>query len=327
MRPGITDLYMNKSEFERLIEKYQQGLLSGKEKELMDAWFDAMGRNEAHPLRTEAEREGLKRQVMAGIRGNRTSTPVRVWRIAASILLVAAASFAVWQYTRRQDYQPMLQELTASSAEGFVHKVLLDDGSLVWLKNSSSLTYPEKFTGKDRRVVLHGEALFEVAKDASHPFIIQCGELTTTVLGTSFNIKSSEKDIEVVVLTGKVSLTAQNNPQGIVVLPSEKAVYRKEMKQLAKVETQPEESVASVSGTEYDMNFNQTRMQDAIRRIEQKFNVAISLTDPSLNNCIITANLTDQSLKKTLDVVTLTLHARYEVNGGIVTLTGTGCSE
>jgi ferric-dicitrate binding protein FerR (iron transport regulator) len=318
---------MNKSEFERLIEKYQQGLLSGKEKELMDAWFDAMGRHEARPLRTEAERERLKRQVMAGVRGNRTSTPVRVWRIAASILLVAAASFAVWQYTRHPGYQPILQELTASSAEGFVHKVLLDDGSLVWLKNSSSLTYPEKFTGKDRRVVLHGEALFEVAKDASRPFIIQCGELTTTVLGTSFNIKSGEKDIEVVVLTGKVSLTAQNNQPGIVVLPSEKAIYRKEMKQLAKVETQPEESVASVSGTEYNMNFNQTRMQDAIRRIEQKFDVTISLTDPRLANCIITANLTDQSLKKTLDVITLTLHARYEVNGGMVTLTGTGCSE
>ncbi|MBT1708636.1 FecR domain-containing protein [Fulvivirgaceae bacterium PWU5] len=318
---------MNKSEFEQLIEKYQRGLLSGKEKELMDAWFDAMGRDEVKPLRTEAEREGLKRRVMAGVRRSRTSTPVRVWRIAASILLVAAASFAVWQYTTRPGDQPIPRELTASSEEGFVQKVLLDDGSLVWLKNNSSLTYPEKFTGKERRVALRGEALFEVAKDASHPFIIQCGELTTTVLGTSFNIKSSEKDIEVVVLTGKVSLTAQNDQQGIVVLPSEKAVYRKEMKQLAKVETQPEESVASVSGTEYDMNFNQTRMLDAIRRIEQKFNVAISLTDPSMNNCTITANLTDQSLKKTLDVITLTLHARYEVNGGVVTLTGTGCSE
>jgi ferric-dicitrate binding protein FerR (iron transport regulator) len=318
---------MKKSEFEQLVEKYQQGLLSGKEKELMDAWFDAIGRDEVHSLRTEAERESLKRRVMAVVRGSKMSTPVRVWRIAASILLVAAASFAVWQYATRPGDQPILQELTASSEEGFVHKVLLDDGSLVWLKNNSSLTYPEKFKGRDRRVVLRGEALFEVAKDASHPFIIQCGELTTTVLGTSFNIKSNEKDIEVVVLTGKVSLTAQNDQQGIVVLPSEKAVYRKEMKQLAKVETQPEESVASVSGTEYDMNFNQTRMLEAIRRIEQKFNVAISLTDPSMNNCIITANLTDQSLKKTLDVITLTLRARYEVTGRIVTLTGTGCSE
>lgn len=322
----MTDLYMKNSEFERLIEKYQKGLLSGKEKELMDAWFDAMGRDEAHRLRTEAERDRLKQRVMAGVRGNRTSTPVRVWRIAASILLVAAASFAVWQYTTHQGYQPIRQELTASSAEGFVYKVLLDDGSLVWLKNNSSLTYPEKFTGKDRRVVLRGEALFEVAKDASHPFIIQCGELTTTVLGTSFNIKSNEKDIEVVVLTGRVSLTAQHDRQGIVVLPSEKAVYRKEMKQLAKVEVPREESVSSISGTEYDMNFQQTRMLDAIRRIELKFDVTVSLADTSMNKCVITANLTDQSLKKTLDVLTLSLHARYELNDRTVTINGPGCT-
>ncbi|MBT1688967.1 FecR family protein [Dawidia soli] len=318
---------MKKSEFEQLIEKYQQGLLSGKEKELMDAWFDAIGRDEAHPLRTTAERDVLRRRVMAGVHGHKTWAPVYAWRIAASLLLIAVASFAIWQYIAHDAYLPVAQQLTASSAEGFVHKVLLDDGSLVWLKNNSSLTYPEKFTGKDRRVVLRGEALFEVAKDASHPFIIQCGELTTTVLGTSFNIKSSEKDIEVVVLTGKVSLTAQNDASGIVVLPSEKAIYRKEMKQLAKVEAQPEESVSSISGTEYNMNFEQTRMQEAIRRIELKFNVTISLTDPSMGNCIITANLTDQSLRKTLDVITLTLRAHYEVNGKTVTLTGTGCSE
>jgi transmembrane sensor len=318
---------MKKSEFEQLIEKYQQGLLSGKEKELMDAWFDDLGRDEARPLRTEAEREGLKQRVMAGVQGSKSHAQVRVWRIAASLLLVAAASFAIWKYTTTPgDTLSIPQELTASSTEGRVQKVLLEDGSLVWLKNNSSLTYPDRFTGKDRRVELRGEALFEVAKDASHPFIIQCGELTTTVLGTSFNIKSSEKDIEVVVLTGKVSLTAQHDTQGIVVLPSEKAVYRKEIKQLAKVDVQPEESVSSISGTEYDMEFDQTRMLEAIRRIELKFNVAVSLADTSMNNCVITANLTDQSLKKTLDVLTLSLHAQYELNGRQVTITGQGCT-
>jgi transmembrane sensor len=318
---------MKKSEFEQLIEKYQQGLLSGKEKELMDAWFEALGRDEAHPLRTEAEREGLKKRVMAGMHARKPQAPVRIWRIAASLLLVAAASFTIWWYTHNQsDILSAPQELTTSSTLGNIQKVLLEDGSLVWLKNNSSLTYPDRFTGKIRKVVLHGEALFEVAKDASHPFVIQCGELTTTVLGTSFNIKSGEKDIEVVVLTGKVSLTAQYDSQGIVVLPSEKAVYRKEMKQLAKVEAQPEESVSSISGTEYDMNFDQMRMREAIRRIGLKFNVSVSLADTSMNNCVITANLTDQSLKKTLDVLTLSLRAQYELNGRQVTITGPGCT-
>jgi len=321
-----------KSEFEQLIDKYQKGLLSGEEKELMDAWFDSLGNDAAHPARTEAERKLLKQQVMAGLvstdatkpMAGRTGvlSPVRLWSIAATLLLLAVASFAIWRYTSWGD-DALPQELTMSSTEGSIHKISLADGTLVWLKNNSSLTYPEAFAGPDRRVVLRGEALFEVAKDALHPFIIQCGELTTTVLGTSFNIKTTESDIEVVVLTGKVSLTSQG--EGLVVMPSEKAVYHKEIKQLAKVETHPEEAVSTISGTEYDMNFRQTRMREVIRRIELKFDVSISLIDAEMNNCTITADLTDQSLQRTMDVITATLHASYQLDGKTITLAGTGC--
>jgi transmembrane sensor len=327
---------MKKSEFEQLIEKYRQGLLTGREKELMDAWFESLGRDEELPLRTEAEREVLKRRVMAGLDRQawrepvagpvRKLWPARVWKIAASVLLVAAVSLAVWQYAARyMEAAPRI--FVASAAAGAVHKVLLDDGSLVWLKNNSSLTYPSAFTGPQRHVTLQGEALFEVAKDATHPFIIECGGLTTTVLGTSFNIKTTEHDIEVVVLTGKVSLTSRTDSTGIVVMPSEKAVYRREMKQLAKVETQPQETVLSMAGTEYDMNFHQTRLSEAIRRIELKFEVRIALADATMNNCMITADFTDQSLTRTLDVVTATLSATYEVDGRNIRLNGTGCSE
>jgi ferric-dicitrate binding protein FerR (iron transport regulator) len=321
-----------KSEFEQLIEKYQRGLLSGKEKELMDEWFDAMGSDEVHPARTEAAQKLLRQRVMAGLASEetrrpvgaraRTLTPVRIWSIAASLLLLAAASFMTWKYVSRETVP---QELTISSAEGSVHKIRLADGSLVWLKNNSSLTYPESFLGPERRVVLRGEALFEVAKDALHPFIIQCGDLTTTVLGTSFNIKTTEADIEVVVLTGKVSLTSQG--KGIIVLPSEKAVYRKDIKQLAKIETLPDEAVSTTSGTEYDMNFRQTLMREVIRRIQLKFDVTLSLVDGEINNCTITADLTDQSLQRTMDIITATLHASYEIDGRTVTLIGTGCEE
>lgn len=321
-----------KSEFERLIEKYQKGLLSGKEKELMDEWFDSIGHDEAHSARTEAEQRFLKKRVMASLvpgdvskpagARTRTLTPVRLWRIAASLLLLAVGSFVTWQYVSKETVP---QELTISSSEGSVHKIRLVDGSLVWLKNNSSLTYPETFSGAERRVVLRGEALFEVAKDALHPFIIQCGDLTTTVLGTSFNIKATEADIEVVVLTGKVSLTSQG--KGIVVLPSEKAVYRKEMKQLAKVDTRPHEAAATISGTEYDMNFRQMRMREVVRRIELKFDVRISVVDAAMNNCTLTADLTDQSLQRTMDVIAATLHASYETEGKMITLTGAGCEE
>jgi len=177
-------------------------------------------------------------------------------------------------------------------------------------------------------VTLLGEALFEVTKDPSHPFVIQCGELTTTVLGTSFNIKSREKNIEVVVLTGKVSLTSASDKEGIVVLPNEKAVYNGLNKQLVKVETvKKAEKIAAVASTEYRMDFDDTRMGEIIRRIEGKFNVTVTMSDPKLGNCMITADFTDQSLDMTFNMISQALGFEYEINGNQISLRGTGCEE
>lgn len=328
---------MKGSEFERLIEKYRQGLLSGEEKQLMDEWFDAVGKNEVQPVRSEEERLDLKMRIMAARGFSHGSGVVtnkevwgrrflRVWQIAASILLVAAFSYAVWQFSFLSKKLSPAKQITSSSHSGAINKLLLADGTIVWLKNNSSLTYPDKFFGDQRRVTLRGEALFEVAKDAKHPFIIQCGDLTTTVLGTSFNIRATENDIEVVVLTGKVALTSLSDRQEIVVLVEEKAVYKKELNQLTKVKAAPDELLNSATGTEYDMSFKRTPMKDAILRMEAKFNVNVSVTDSSLNNCLITAILTDQSLEKTLKIIAAALNIQYEIEGSEITLKGKGCN-
>jgi len=74
----------------------------------------------------------------------------------------------------------------------------LPDGSQVWLNNASSLRYPVSFTGSSREVELTGEAYFEIAKDASHPFrvAVHRGTRTSTVevLGTSFNVMAYDDE-------------------------------------------------------------------------------------------------------------------------------------
>lgn len=338
---------MDELEFKRLIEGYQHGLLSGKEKKLVDEWFEAMGQDNVQQLWSAEDNLNLKKKILAQIAADEKSIFIRkglqksissgkgfrvrplLYRIAASILFLATLSYFGWQW------RGGLFKLISSGAEvtsvnstpGSISKVLLSDGSLVWLKGNSTLTYPEEFSGAERQVALQGEALFEVEKDPAHPFIIQCGELTTTVLGTSFNIKTSEENIEVVVLTGRVALTSATDKQGIVVLPDEKAVYNGLKKQLSKVETVMEEPVVIVSGTEYDMNFNDTRMTEIIRRIEGKFNVKVTMSDSKLGNCMITANFTDQSLDRTFNMISQALGFEYEIDGNEISLRGTGCDQ
>jgi ferric-dicitrate binding protein FerR (iron transport regulator) len=71
----------------------------------------------------------------------------------------------------------------------------------------SKLEFPETFNGNTREVALHGEAYFEVAKDAKHPFIVKTDYFNTKVLGTSFNIRAySERDANVVLVEGSVKV-------------------------------------------------------------------------------------------------------------------------
>lgn len=72
------------------------------------------------------------------------------------------------------------------------YKIILKDGTEVWLNSLSSLRFPYSFRGSNREVYLSGEAYFKVAKNEQQPFIVHAGETTVEVLGTSFNINAYE---------------------------------------------------------------------------------------------------------------------------------------
>lgn len=85
----------------------------------------------------------------------------------------------------------------------------LSDGTNVWLNNESSLTYPAAFVGKERKVMITGEAYFEVTKNAAMPFTVTKGETTITVLGTDLNVNAyaDETNLKVTLLEGSVKVT------------------------------------------------------------------------------------------------------------------------
>ncbi len=88
----------------------------------------------------------------------------------------------------------------------------LPDGSTIYLAKNSTLNYPKRFVGKTREVKLNGEAFFEIAKDANHPFTIDTKAASVKVLGTSFNLKSnSDRDFELKVVEGKVGINLNIN--------------------------------------------------------------------------------------------------------------------
>ncbi|HUS86194.1 MAG TPA: FecR domain-containing protein [Bacteroidales bacterium] len=97
----------------------------------------------------------------------------------------------------------------------------LRDGSKVYLNRESELKYPVKFSTRNRKVTLKGEAYFEISPDSDRPFIIDAEKASVEVLGTSFNVITSNEnhDVEVFVSTGKVLLTSSDGLQQVTLEP------------------------------------------------------------------------------------------------------------
>lgn len=101
---------------------------------------------------------------------------------------------------------------TMSTPNGRQFRVVLPDGTKVWLNAASSITYPTAFGDKERRVRITGEVYFEVTKDKMHPFRVESAGQLTEVLGTSFNINaySNAGEITTTLLEGSVRLQKEN---------------------------------------------------------------------------------------------------------------------
>ena len=314
---------MNEKKFDELLHRVESGKATPEEKAWFEKWLAKRSAEDPFSKLDDPDRIG---DVIFDKIASRIEKPAKerkLWwnpyRAAAAVLLLAAAGYIVWQYT------PGNVPLHEATSNGDTRKLIMADGSIVWLKGNSKLIYPSAFTETERRVSLTGEALFEVAKDSLHPFVISTGELTARVLGTSFNIKTTGSNIEVLVLTGKVALSSEGTPQKIIVLPNEKALFNTALGHLSKTRMLEEEPQQAVAKTEYSMNFKSTRMGDVVVSIERKFDVHIVVRGEKINNCPITADLTDQSLDRTLNMISMALGFTYEINENAVTITGGGC--
>lgn len=110
--------------------------------------------------------------------------------------------------------------------------LILSDGTKVWINSESVLRYPNHFVGDERRVQVEGEAYFQVAKDASKPFIVEAAEMDIRVTGTEFNVMAyQDKDrVETTLVKGSIEVDVEGKV--VKMLPDMQAVFSKTDKQL-----------------------------------------------------------------------------------------------
>lgn len=245
------------------------------------------------------------------------SLPARSWRKPA---LWAAAAVALLLISWLRQYfipQPVAQSIAISTQNNTYEKTL-PDGSRVFLNYNSTLTYPEGLPGDTRQVSLQGEAFFEVASDALHPFIIEANGTEIRVVGTSFNVNAYGKIVRVDVKTGKVEV--RKAAKTVALLPGEGVEVLADTV-LRLIPVNPN----ALAYRTRVFDFTATRLDDVAQSLSAGFHADVRLSNAQLASCRLTGRYERESLEATLAVIAETLNLTVSQREGTYWLDGTGC--
>lgn len=158
-----------------------------------------------------------------------------------------------------------------STPKGGQYKVVLPDGSEVWLNAASKLRYPSGFTGGERNVELEGEAYFRVSHDADRPFTVRSGGQSVTVLGTEFNINAygNEPAVTTTLVSGSVAIKGPSQ-DARKLSPNQQAIFT--AGQLAIREVDVEEYTAWKNGY---FKFDGTELHTVLRQLERWYDIEV----------------------------------------------------
>ncbi len=340
--------------FLRLLERYQKGVVTPKEKRAMDIWYDSVQPEEGSW--SDLSEEELKKEMWLDIRSRMHQEPVyasaekrRWWQpdyfriAAASVLLVTGymfyRTFSVQQAVISGISDSEISQLErTSNATSAVKEVMLSDGSRVTLDPGAVLFYAKEFDRDKRIVYLKGSGFFEVAGDPGKPFLVYTDDIVTKVLGTSFTIRKNEGSgaIEVAVITGKVMVektvsgnngTGLSAKSGVTLTPNRKVTYYAESEQY--VTGLVDEPRIIEKGEDYHRPdafvFREIPLSTVLEKLEIAYGLEIEVSNERLNNCRITADLSKDDLYGRLEIICAAVNARFELTDDKVMMTGQGC--
>lgn len=238
--------------------------------------------------------------------------------------LSIAATVAVLIITTWLVYDTQKVEKIELVAEAKQQSVELVDGSKISLNAGSRLTYPDKFKGDNRKVELNGEAYFEVAHNPEKPFLIQTDEVLVQVLGTTFNVNNSKADsIVVTVDTGKVLMSVGGKQE---ILPAGyRGVYYRSTELLVKIKT--EKTGMHNYWRTKTLSFSGATVAEAVKAIQDVYNVKIDFSNPAIANCRINVDFEDENIEHVLEIMGETLNLVWSNQGESYLLAGYGCPE
>ncbi len=234
-------------------------------------------------------------------------------RIAASLFLFMMAGFTFWYLSQPKEtqFQEPIPWVVKHTDKGEKLTVRLPDGTIVKLNANSILVFPTVFDQTNRYVKLEGEALFEVVEDAKRPFSIMSGEVKTTVLGTSFNVRAyeNENQVAVAVISGKVKVKG-NSTEEVYRLPNEVSYYTKNESSLSSVQLDVSDLIAWSKNI---LIFDEDPAQEVWKKLEDWYGVNIIVPNKQIIKGKYSGRYINESLERVLDGISYASEFTYEI--------------
>lgn len=228
---------------------------------------------------------------------------------------------------------------------GTKSKLILPDGTQVWLNSESKLSYNTNFNDTIREVNLEGEAFFDVVKDKTRPFVVKTSALSIRVLGTAFNVKSYQQDptIEATLVRGLIEVHKNNEPSysKIILRPNEKLVYNKPaekrnivaaaanipshtLPQLISISALPRnlaDSVRKETSWMYGkLIFDGDNFMSLSEKMERWYNVKITIKDETLANHRFAGVFENENIEEALKALKLITKFNYKIEANEITI-------
>jgi len=207
-----------------------------------------------------------------------------------------------------------------STPPGVKSSVTLGDGTKVLLNSGSVLRFNENIFPDKREVFLEGEAFFEVYHDPNSPFTVKTGNVCTTALGTSFNVRAySQENLLISLLTGKIAIELPTEKQDQIILtPGESLKIQPEKGDFLKTGFDDDEVIG---WTRKMIVFNNTELSTAIRTLENWYGVTFHYHNQPKSGMYLQGKFYNETLENVLDGLSYTAELNFQIEKNTVNIT------
>lgn len=214
-------------------------------------------------------------------------------------------------YRVNQDAEIAGEHQTFSTANGETFGLMLPDGTEVWLNAASTLTYSSNIKHEQvRKVTLHGEAYFQVAKSMDKGFWVESAGQVVQVLGTHFNVNAYDNgEVVTTLLEGSVKVNGQQ--ESVVLKPNQQSTLKR-----GKLHIQNAEADFIIAWKNGFFLFNHESLGNIMEKVARWYNVEIDYADPELKNKTFTGTISRfEKISELFHMLEATNAIKFEMKG------------